>query len=121
MFTMMQIGSAPTERGERMMPDKEKVIKGLNHCFHGQEFCDEIECPYYIEQNSCYLEECQKNLKEDVLSMLKEQEAVKPGKDNDGTPEPYTAWWYVCGSCSWPIDMTDRYCRRCGRSVKWDD
>lgn len=56
------------------MLDKEKVIKGLNHCFHGQEFCDEIECPYYIEQNSCYLEECQENLKEDVLSMLKEQE-----------------------------------------------
>lgn len=58
------------------MPDREKVIKGLNHCFHGQECCGDTECPYYIEHlsDSCCLEDCQENLKVDVIALLKEQE-----------------------------------------------
>ena len=58
------------------MHDREKVIKGLEHCFHGQECCGDIECPYYIEHLSdcCCLEECQENLKTDAIIMLKEQE-----------------------------------------------
>jgi rubrerythrin len=55
-----------------------------------------------------------------VLAMLKEQKAVEPKKENDGNPEPWTAWWYVCGDCGQPIDRMDRYCRRCGKQVKWD-
>ena len=57
--------------------DREKVIKGLEHCFHGQECCGDIECPYYIEHLSdcCCLEECQENLKADAIALLKEQEA----------------------------------------------
>ena len=56
--------------------EMEKVIKGLKHCFHGQECCGDIECPYYIEHLSdcCCLEECQENLKADTLAMLKEQQ-----------------------------------------------
>ena len=59
------------------MPDREKVIKGVEHCFHGQECCGDIECPYYIEHlsDSCCLEECQENLKTDVIALLKEQDA----------------------------------------------
>ena len=58
------------------MPDREKVIKGVEHCFHGQECCGDIECPYYIEHlsDSCCLEECQENLKTDVIALLKEQQ-----------------------------------------------
>ena len=59
------------------MPDREKVIKGVEHCFHGQECCGDIECPYYIEHLSdcCCLEECQENLKADAIALLKEQDA----------------------------------------------
>lgn len=28
-------------------------------------------------------------------------------------------WWYVCGECHTAIDKKDRYCRACGRQVKW--
>lgn len=58
------------------MADREKVINGLNHCFHGQECCGDTECPYYIEHlsDSCCLEDCQENLKADVIAMLKEQQ-----------------------------------------------
>lgn len=51
---------------------------------------------------------------------LKEQEAVEPKKEDDGTPEPWTMWWYACGDCGQPIDKMDRYCRRCGQKVKWE-
>lgn len=49
---------------------------------------------------------------------LLKQEAVEPKKENDGNPEPWTAWWYVCGDCGQPIDRMDRYCRNCGKHVK---
>lgn len=56
----------------------------------------------------------------DALALLKDQEAVEPKKENDGTPEPWTMWWYVCGDCGQPIDKIDRYCRGCGKQVKWE-
>lgn len=72
--------------------DMEKVIKGVEHCFHGQECCGDIECPYYIEHlsDSCCLEDCQENLKADVIALLKEQEAQKFFVDESGkiTPLP---------------------------------
>ena len=60
------------------MTDSEKVINGVEHCFHGQECCGDIECPYYIEHlsDSCCLEECQENLKADIIALLKEQEKL---------------------------------------------
>ena len=56
-----------------------------------------------------------------IEHLLKEQEAVEPKKENDGNPEPWTAWWYVCRNCGQPIDRMDRYCRECGKQVKWDE
>ena len=57
------------------MADREKVVNGVEHCFHGQECCGDVECPYYIEHlsDSCCLEECQENLKADVLAILKDR------------------------------------------------
>ena len=51
------------------MPDREKVIKGLQYCTH----TDGTECP-----NCPYLHEddCVKTLGDDALAMLKEQEAT---------------------------------------------
>lgn len=31
------------------------------------------------------------------------------------------SWWYVCGECHTAIDNSDKYCRQCGRRIRWDD
>lgn len=52
--------------------DSEKVIKGLELCEIGSgDRCYETECPYY-EQG------CTESLKNDILELLKEREAVEP-------------------------------------------
>ena len=58
------------------MLHRKNVIKGLEHCFHGQECCGDTECPYFIEHLSdgCCLEDCQENLKADVIALLNEQD-----------------------------------------------
>ena len=58
------------------MPDKEKVIKGLEHCTDIFKKCED-GCPYY---NKIELPECNR-LKKDALALLKEQEAVVRCKD----------------------------------------
>lgn len=51
------------------MVDREKVIKGLEHCDFGvSSTCYEKECPYYQSHN------CADELKNDILALLKEQE-----------------------------------------------
>ena len=71
---------------------------------------------------------CVERLGTDALALLKEQEAVEPeyGGDMEGEqirkqqyPENGT-WWYECGYCRTPIDYRDRFCRHCGRPVKWE-
>ena len=27
--------------------------------------------------------------------------------------------WYECGTCNWGIDPGDKYCRGCGRMIRW--
>ena len=52
--------------------DREKVAKGLERCLSFDPSCG--DCPYY----SCddMYNECERNLKNDVLSMLKEHETI---------------------------------------------
>ena len=64
-------------KGERMMPDVDKVIKGLEICGHGvisQENC--MECPYIYDGRSKQ-SNCEGVLHYDAIALLKEQEAVK--------------------------------------------
>lgn len=30
-----------------------------------------------------------------------------------------STWWYVCGNCHTAVDSADRFCRQCGRPLKW--
>ena len=57
--------------------------------------------------------------KEMAEELLKKQKAVEARKKNDGKPHPWTSWWYVCGDCGQEIEYHDRFCRWCGREVKW--
>jgi hypothetical protein len=112
------------------MPDREKVIEGVEHCFHGQECCGDIECPYYIDHLSdCCLEYCQENLKADVLALLKKQQEkvnrvdttkvktvqrIAKSEDN-GTY--FTMIWYECEECGHKINGDDIFCAGCGKEV----
>ena len=45
-----------------------------------------------------------------ALTLLAEKEPVEP-KNIFTNP--------VCGVCDQPLDVTDDYCRHCGRGIKW--
>lgn len=105
------------------MPDREKVIKGLECCMSGQPDglgCSRVPCPYN------QFEDCEGILHRDALALLKAQEPVKPIFDYDGND----VW--RCGNCHCNIfhpSRTDadeneknyrRFCFHCGRAVKWE-
>ena len=61
---------------------------------------------------------------EAILEELQEQEAVKP--------QSFDEWLKIernymklrvwrCGYCTVSLDMTDNFCRNCGRKVDWGD
>ena len=103
------------------MPDREKVIKGLDVCLKN---IDRPDCP-----NDCpYLSDCLKYenrvvfqpLMRDAIALLKEQEAVKPVTESSVYDQD--TWFFVCGSCKkGAISPGDKFCRWCGRAVKLND
>lgn len=92
--------------------DREKVIKGLELCEIGSgDRCYETECPYYGQG-------CTESLKNDILELLKEQEAVKPkSKVRHGANAQIQ---HFCGNCNSMLHGKPKYCSECGRPVKWE-
>jgi len=96
------------------MADREKVIVALEKCAIFMKFrdrpwdkCDGIE------------HDVPRNLLLDALELLKWQAKVMP----NSTIEQNVAgglWWFSCGNCGEQIDYKDKFCRHCGRAVKWD-
>ena len=91
------------------MPDREKVIKGLE--YHLKELsvgktCS--ECPY------CGDNPCEIHLVCDAMELLKQP--VKPGVEHSGGG---STWWHVCGACKTAINPNDKYCHECGVSIDW--
>lgn len=99
------------------MPDREKVIKGLECCsaMSGEE-CR--ECPYGHECRDADLPYGMPHLAAEALTLLKEQETANTGRCRI----------FQCKKCGFGIDdifVTDeeryqivpRYCPNCGRSV----
>lgn len=91
------------------MPDREKVIEILENA----KMVIEGWVPMFEQYNTPAGIDV-------AIAMLREQKAIEPKKENDGNPEPCTSWWYVCGDCGRYIDPHDRFCRHCGREVKWE-
>ena len=94
------------------MPDIEKVIKGLETC-RTRVNCK--ECPYAYDRRAddSY---CEAVLHNDVLELLKEQEAVVH-------PEPSCEMKYItdccCDLCGVQLIREDNFCRGCGKPIGW--
>ena len=52
---------------------------------------------------------------DDVIALLKKQEAVEPARQIEQTE------WTVCGNCRKHIISKWTFCPYCGRQVKWND
>jgi len=102
--------------------DREKVIKGLEHCLsrYVDGLCD--DCPYMGELDKSYMipMKCKEIIMRDALELLKEQEAVEPIKPLD-KDDDYT---FMCSNCKGELFcgdvIRDNFCPTCGRSVKWE-
>lgn len=108
------------------MIDIEKIIKGIESCLSPHD-PDCNLCPY----DSIDLR-CKAKLRDDVMILLKEQEAREPH---------YTTLRYLvngteiivhhpeCPRCienglalyDAEIEKGQAYCKRCGQAVRWDD
>ena len=104
------------------MPDREKVIKGLECCVIYINCSTNGGCPYKQSGGACL------NVAiKDALTLLKAQEPVEPKKKSFlvSGPDDYTSTpdMTVCGACgAWLLTVAPRakYCPQCGRAVKWE-
>lgn len=115
------------------MPDREKVIEGLEFCTqHGsmcgsdcngyyERYTDDgyviklvneyrSKCPYGKRETGCV-----KTLAKDALELLKEQEPI-PAKIHARAGSQ----WYITGCCDYPISPGANYCPECGKKVLWN-
>ena len=53
-----------------------------------------------------------------AIEILKAHEPVEPKKLMEKSKNGYR-WRFYCGKCGDEIDRLDKYCRHCGRAVKW--
>lgn len=91
------------------MTDRKKVIKGLHCCSH-TDGVNCIYCPYDNKDTDCTA-----LMAMDVLALLKEQEPVPVTQR-----EVMHMLVWCCGSCGVAITDGDKFCRMCGRAVKWE-
>ena len=89
------------------MPDLEKVIRGLECCTDRDHRADCYGC---YQEGPGFGFACRESLMRDALALLREQEPV---------PFDEIGYQPVCGECHEPLDVTDEYCRHCGRKVRW--
>jgi hypothetical protein len=97
------------------MPDREKVINGLESCVVSKTKCffnrNEM-CPYFHVD----VLHCEQELMRDAIALLKEQEAVEPIPPTDESD------LWRCGNCNHQLFRCthQRYCDMCGQAVKWE-
>ena len=90
----------------------EKVRRGLECLIH-MTSC--IGCPYWDRGRT--RDECLHVIGEDALTMLKEQEAVKPkSKVRHGANAQIQ---HFCGNCNSMLHGKPKYCSECGKGVLW--
>ena len=97
------------------MPDMEKVIQHLQILRTWAAVNPDFGMGLDVK-------ECKKAVEwlDDALALLKEQEPVESTIGRAVEHDGHDSWWYQCGKCKGPIDWQDRYCRHCGKPVKWE-
>lgn len=90
------------------MIDRENVIKRINALMDEARDDEFLVLPVFDTLE----------VLKDARELLKMQEPVEPYAK---TSKSGTSWWYSCGNCNRAIDPNYKYCRNCGRAVKWDD
>ncbi len=119
-----------------MIPDKEKVIKGLECCQKESEWYREpcCECPYGAKYGAKG-GGCIDRLLADTIALLKEQEAkqvikqtyhIMMNRDYEN-PVDVTRYEWLCPTCGSllcrDIDVIDdnyHFCKVCGQAVIWE-
>ena len=96
----------------KKMADIENVIEALHCRAYDDDFPCSI-CAYYRKDERPVAKCDYQGLMDDAIELLKEKLPVV------AEVEGGTTWWYVCGNCHTAIDRKDKYCRECGRLVKW--
>ena len=88
------------------MTDREKIIRDFENCAieNGCVNCNHNNCIVFWRN---------------VLALLKEQEAVEPKIFQ--SEDFLWSHWYICGACEYPVDPGDKFCRKCGRPIKWEE
>ena len=97
---------------ERLI-DREKIIKEL------------VNLPTTV-YDGFYQLRITHDLRDEIVKLLKEQEAVEPK-----TEPSAKGYWFTCGVCGWWLfEVRDtvhfdgrkriRYCASCGQAVKWE-
>lgn len=93
-----------------VMPDREKVINGLEKL--------RIDLGYGLPDRSNVVMEYLNSLT-DAIALLKEKGTVKPKKIKGYNPPMYTIYEYKCEKCESPIMNKQPFCMGCGQAVKW--
>lgn len=91
------------------MPDREKVIKGL-------ELLANWPDGLIFPDKEKWIKPCC----ERAVAMLKEQEAVKPIKTWELNNLSMAIDIYLCGNCKEKIVGIGKYCSYCGKPVLWE-
>ena len=89
------------------MPDREKIIDHLNDCIETSR-----------RDNTWVF--VRKDIVEDAIVLLQEQEVVEPKKVKGYNPPMYTIYEYECEKCKSPMMNKQPFCMGCGRKVKWE-
>lgn len=98
------------------MTDRKNVVSKLDEL---RQFADTEIHPIVSPDNwDVYSKLCDliDLTKEEVLALLKEQEAVPVVQR-----ELMHMLFWCCGSCGVAITHGDKFCRNCGKAMKWND